>query len=245
MTDTDAGATAYVALGDSISIDDYSGGPGTGGASLLFRNRDQDFPEWRGHDVISTFTNATFSMLATDGATTGTLLEIQLPRALSLDVRPSLVTLTIGGNDVLGAYGNTRAARDTIRRVAAAVSRTLALLEPALAPGGRIVVGTVYDPSDGTGDATRLGLPPWPDGVAVIAELNDALRTSAAAHSAAVADIHQQFLGHGVLAGDPTRSQPRPSQRELWMCNVIEPNAWGASGVRAAFWAAMHDAAAA
>jgi hypothetical protein len=44
MTDT---AAAYVALGDSISIDDYSGGPGRGGASLLFRNRDDDFPHGR------------------------------------------------------------------------------------------------------------------------------------------------------------------------------------------------------
>ena len=31
-----ASAVHYVALGDSISIDDYSGGPGRGGASLLF-----------------------------------------------------------------------------------------------------------------------------------------------------------------------------------------------------------------
>jgi hypothetical protein len=34
----------HVALGDSISIDDYSGGPGRGGSSLLFSNRDDDFP---------------------------------------------------------------------------------------------------------------------------------------------------------------------------------------------------------
>ncbi len=42
---------AYVALGDSISIDDYAGGSGRGGASLLFRNRDDDFPEWSGRDL--------------------------------------------------------------------------------------------------------------------------------------------------------------------------------------------------
>ena len=34
----------YAALGDSISIDEYAGGPGRGGASLLHTNRDDDFP---------------------------------------------------------------------------------------------------------------------------------------------------------------------------------------------------------
>ena len=33
----------YAALGDSLSIDNYAGGPGRGAASLLWRNRDGDF----------------------------------------------------------------------------------------------------------------------------------------------------------------------------------------------------------
>lgn len=238
MTDT---ATAYVALGDSISIDDYSGGPGSGGASLLFRNRDEDFPQWRGRDLVSSEPDTTFHLLASDGATTATLLDAQLPRLAALRIPPTLVTLTIGGNDVLSAYGDTGAARDTIERVGRAVSRALTDLHPLLAPAGRVVVGTVYDPSDGTGDASRLGLPPWPDAVRVIAELNEALRHVAAQHGSAVAEIGEQFRGHGVRAGDPSRPEPRPAQRDLWFCNVIEPNAWGASGVREAFWAALQN----
>ena len=74
------GAGGYVALGDSISIDDYSGGPGHGGASLLYANRDDDFPDWRGRDLRSTAAGTAFALLATDGATTGTLLDRQLPR---------------------------------------------------------------------------------------------------------------------------------------------------------------------
>src|SRR5918993_6010833 len=100
----------YVALGDSISIDDYSGGPGRGGASLLYANRDDDFPEWRGRDLLSADPDTQFSLLATDGATTRTLLDVQLPRLAAIPLRPSLVTLTIGGNDLLGAYGDTAAA---------------------------------------------------------------------------------------------------------------------------------------
>jgi lysophospholipase L1-like esterase len=232
----------YVALGDSISIDDYAGGPGRGGASLLYANRDEDFPEWRGRDLRAAHPGATFSLLATDGATTRTLLQTQLPRLRALGVQPSLVTLTIGGNDLLAAYGDTSGAREVIADVQAAVDTALAELAGIRAPSARVVVGTVYDPSDGTGDAARLGLPPWADAVAVIGELNDALRSVASRHGAVVAEIAELFQGHGLLAGDPSRREPRPAERDLWFCDLIEPNAWGAGGVRAAFWSAAHDA---
>src|SRR3954467_10322454 len=142
---------AYVALGDSISIDDYAGGPGRGGASLLFANRDEDFPEWRGRDLRAVHPGTTFPLLATDGATTRTLLQAQLPRLRALGVQPALVTLTIGGNDLLAAYGDNRAARDVIAGVQSAVDPALAELTGVSAPSARIVLGTVYDPSDGTG----------------------------------------------------------------------------------------------
>ena len=45
MTSSAGAPSQYVALGDSISIDIYAGGPGRGGASLLARNRDRDFPD--------------------------------------------------------------------------------------------------------------------------------------------------------------------------------------------------------
>ena len=228
----------YVALGDSISIDDYAGGPGRGGASLLHRNRDDDFPEWRGRDLVHLDPEARLHLLASDGATTRTLREVQLTRLAGLPQRPTLVSLTIGGNDLLSAYGDTATARQVVAHVRGQVARALDRITASLAPGGRVVVGTVYDPSDGTGDAGRLGLPPWPDAVAVIADLNEALREVAGAGGAAVAEIAQHFAGHGLLAGDATRPEARPAERDLWLCSVIEPNAWGAGGVREAFWAA-------
>ena len=232
----------YVALGDSISIDEYAGGPGRGGASLLHANRDDDFPEWRGRDLRSADPAAGFALLALDGATRRTLLDVQLPRLTALPP-PSVVTLTIGGNDLLAAFGDTGAARRVIEEVRQALGQALDRIAERLAPSARVVVGTVYDPSDGTGDTVRLSLPPWPDGVAVIGELNDALRTTALAGGAAVAEIAERFSGHGLLAGDPTGPSPRPANRDLWFCRLIEPNAWGADGVRAAFWAALHGAA--
>ncbi len=231
----------YVALGDSISIDDYAGGPGRGGASLLFRNRDDDFPEWRGRDLISSAADTAFCLLASDGATSRSVLDVQLPRLAAMGVRPTLVTLTVGGNDVLGAYGDTRLALEIVGVVGALGDRALDRLRGLARAGDPVIVGTVYDPSDGTSEAWRVGLPPWPDVADVVVELNHTLKAVAAEHDALVADIHQRFLGHGLQAGNPAQPNPRPRDRTLWYCNIIEPNAWGADAVRAAFWAALQE----
>jgi lysophospholipase L1-like esterase len=230
---------AYVALGDSISIDLYAGGPGRGGASLLARNRDEDFPDWRGRDLATTRPELDFGLLATDGGTTATLLDVQLPRLEASGVVPRVVTLTVGGNDVLGAYGDTRRALEIVGTVRTRVGEALDRLRALVPAGDPVVVGTVYDPSDGTAEAWRVGLPPWPEVVEVLGELNAALRAVAAERGARVADIHGRFLGHGLRAGDPGRGDARPADRALWYCNIIEPNAWGADAVRAAFWAAL------
>ena len=232
---------AYVALGDSISIDLYAGGPGRGGASLLARNRDDDFPDWRGRDLATTRPELGFALLATDGGTTASLLDVQMPQLEASGVVPRVVTLTVGGNDVLGAYGDTARALEIVAAVRARVGRALERLHALVPPGDPIVVGTVYDPSDGTSEAWRVGLPPWPDVAAVLGELNAALRAVAGEHGAAVADIHGWFLGHGLQAGDPGQGAARPGDRALWYCNIIEPNAWGADAVRAAFWAALNE----
>ncbi len=236
-----SGAPAtYVALGDSISIDEYAGGPGWGGASLFARNRDDYFPEWRGRDLASLHPDLRYRLLAMDGGTTQTLLNSQLPLLESSGVAPTVVTLTVGGNDILQTYGDTQRAREVVqvvrRRVGQALARIGRLLQ---SPGDPVIVGTIYDPSDGSGDASRVGLPAWPQVVDVLAELNTELRTIAEEHGARLADIHGHFLGHGLQSGNPAQRHPQPDDRDLWYCNVIEPNAWGANGVRTAFWDAL------
>ncbi len=88
----------------------------------------------------------------------------------------------------------------------------------ALAADCRIVVTTVYDPSDGVGEVPTAGLPAWPDGPGLVAALNQALTALARRHGAAVADVHRRFLGHGTAAGDLAQSDPRPANRDLWYC---------------------------
>jgi hypothetical protein len=68
--------------------------------------------------------------------------------------------VTMGGNDLLAAYGDASAARRAIGTVADNGRRLLAGLRDLVGPEAPIVIATVYDPSDGSGDAARLGLPP-------------------------------------------------------------------------------------
>ena len=226
----------YAALGDSLSIDDYAGGPGRGAASLLWRNRDDDFPAWAGQDLTAHDPAVQLALLASDGATSTTVVGEQLQRLQRLQLIPTLATVTMGGNDLLAAYGSSSAARQAIEQVTDNGQRLLASLRVLMGPMAPIVVATVYDPSDGTGDPVRLGLPVWPEALDLLAELNQALRTLAQEHRALVADVHGRFLGHGLAIGDPAQSDPRPSNRDLWYCGLIEPNAWGASEIRATFW---------
>jgi len=225
----------YVAIGDSMSIDDYAGGAGRGAASLLHRNRDSDFPDWAGRDLGD---RLGVQVLAQDGATVASVLQWQLPL---ITQPPALVTLTMGGNDLMGAYGDGQAALAAIGRVIAIGETIMARLGAVCGDAGRIVVTTVYDPSDGTGEVAESGLPPWPDGPALVRELNAALIDLAERHGALVADVHGRFLGHGAAAGDPCTIDPRPTNRDLWFCGVIEPNAWGAHQIRAAWWEALND----
>jgi lysophospholipase L1-like esterase len=227
--------TGFVALGDSMSIDDYAGGPGRGAASLLHRNRDGDFPEWAGRDLATSGTGV--EVLARDGATATDVLLNQVPR---IEQTPELVTITMGGNDLMVAYGNTEAAEAAIAEVIATGDAILARLGAVTGNGGRILLTTVYDPSDGTGQIPTAGLS-WPQAPALIHALNAALADLAQRHGAVLADVHARFLGHGLHAGDPAQPDARPSNRHLWYCGVIEPNAWGAHEIRSAWWQALHD----
>jgi lysophospholipase L1-like esterase len=227
----------YAAVGDSMSIDVYAGGPGRGAASMLHRNRDADFPDWAGRDLSSL--GYDLLDLTYDGATTSGVLERQLPR---LNRRPDLVTITMGGNDLMGAYGDTAAADAVIRDVAERGEAILAGVVAAFDGPRRVVMSTVYDPSDGAGVLPGGGLPPWPDGPRLVRALNAVLTDLAARQGAAVADVHAHFMGHGATVGDPAQPHPRPDNRDLWFCGVIEPNAWGAHEIRRTWWQALSEA---
>lgn len=181
----------YLALGDSISIDDYTGVPGGGAPSQLARKL--------GVELID---------LTCDGNTThGVLADLtQAPRAADV------VTLTAGGNDLLGG--------DLPRAILRRLHQVAQGIQPL---GARVVVNTIYDPSDGDNDVGRRQL-----GLSRLATielrrrlkaLNRGITKLALEHGFLVADLERLFHGHGVTSNEP------------WFVQVIEPNLAGATAI--------------
>lgn len=203
----------YLALGDSISIDRYpaleTGTDGLGAASLFHRNHDRVWPEFRGRDLATLHPGVTFTNLTEDGATSADVLERQLPRVRG---KADIITLTAGGNDLLMSLGGRSSpAAGILKRIGQIVREVR---------DGLLIIGTIYDPTDGTKvlEEARLEREAvWLD------EINDGIR-ALASDRIRIADIQRHFLGHGLTAA--------AGERWYWSGSIIEPAARGASEVR-------------
>jgi hypothetical protein len=89
--------------------------------------------------------------------------------------------------------------------------------------GARVVINTIYDPSDGANDRGRREL-----GLSRLATIelrrrlnavNRGIKKLADEHGFLLADLERLFHGHGVASSDP------------WFVQVIEPNLAGANAI--------------
>ncbi len=195
-----------------------------GAASLFHTNHDETWPEMAGKDLVARFPGIGLTHLTSDGATTQTVLGSQL-RTLREHGRDgdTLVTLTVGGNDLLQALAAREDLGESARRVAAGVERCLDEIA-ALLPGAVTLVTTVYDPTDGTGNLPGVSEQVGELPIRHLHMLNDRIRACGQRERVHVADAERHFHGHGVTV-------PRS---EWWYLESqpIEPNARGAHELR-------------
>jgi len=239
--------TLYVALGDSMSTDHYptcdvrgldlppARLDPLGAASLLHRNDDSRWPEFRGLDLVTLSPDVEFLGLAEDGAMIDDVATEELARiGRDSSDRDILITVTAGGNDLLEALA---AGRNLESAVGLASRRFVDLVETVREelPRASLILSTIYDPTDGTGRLPGLEsyghLP-----LEHLERFNDTVRrTAASLPRTMLADVHAHFLGHGVQA--PER------ERWYWSRNLIEPNARGASEMRRVWWRLLEEVA--
>jgi lysophospholipase L1-like esterase len=236
----------YIALGDSMSIDLYpaldsgqvdvavalervpSAGniAPLGAASLLYQNSEEYWPDELGNDLISRYPGIALTNLAEDGATIGDVFGEQLTQIEETD-EPVLITLTVGGNDLLSAYGN-RPKHALLERIERDIAEAYDFLVDHLRgrfPGGRLIVNTIYDPSDRSGRIPGVYEEIGPLPLDILDRMNDHIRALAVGTPRVLlADVYAHFLGHGVSLDE--------NDRWYWKRSLIEPNARGASEIR-------------
>lgn len=231
---------AYLALGDSMTIDLYPyldagrerpvGRQDIGAAALLHHNDVHLWPDFINRDLQHMWPGIHFANYAEDGATTHDMLTPAHNRALAgYADTPVIVTLTIGGNDLLNALNTTSRQRGVVleklvKEIQARYKQILQAMNSQLAYAV-ILPTTVYDPTDDTGvmpgAAESFGKLP----IEHLHTFNDFVRTIASDFDNTIlADVHAHFRGHGA----------RAQNGELWYWppGPIEPSARGASEIR-------------
>lgn len=191
----------YLALGDSISIDDYTQ-TGGGGAASQFARR----------------VGATkFQDLTCDGRTMAGVLD----SLAEVNIVPNVVTLTAGGNDFLqGAFAVLNGASKWEAVASQPLANLARIAERLAAFDCPVIVNTVYDPTDGDNSLlVQFGLQHAPSARVAFNALNDGIRQLAAARGFLLCDLETLFHGHGVASPAP------------WIVLQIEPNLAGATAI--------------
>ena len=231
----------YFALGDSMSIDFYpaqdaeKAGLSTrediGAAALFHHNDPALFPEFDGQDLASLFRKIRYRNLAIDGATSEDLLNrVRASEIVTSVDTKALVTLSLGGNDLLGTYrrfvgGDKERLAKQFAEVQKRYDDVVGMIQKKL-PNCRLILTTVFDPTDGT------GIMPSPmqmyEGklpIEFLAQFNNHVLSYSKKESILVADVHKHFLGHGAECASA-------SEFWYWKPSPIEPSYRGASEIR-------------
>ncbi len=173
----------YLALGDSISIDDYTE-VGGGGAASQFA-----------HLVGA----ASFQNLTRDGRTTAGVLEAWH----EITIVPNVVTLTAGGNDFLQGSFQALNSGAGWGQVASEPLGNLEQIAARLAAFGcPVIVNAIYDPTDGD-DSLIASYGMTQQARTAFNTLNDGIRALARRHGFLLSDLETLFHGHGAASLQP------------------------------------------
>ncbi len=231
----------YLALGDSMSIDFYpaqdvesaglSARDDIGASALFYRNDSQLFPDFEGKDLVTKFPGIRYKNLAIDGATCEDLLSKVRDTDISTSAGTKLlVTLTLGGNDLLETYRRSTGEQQSVLsiefgKVQVRYTTVVQMLRRKL-PNALLILTTVFDPTDGTGimpSATPLYQGKLP--IEFLTEFNRFILSYAKDESILVADVYKHFFGHGAECDAADKFW-------YWKPSPIEPSYRGASEIR-------------
>jgi hypothetical protein len=206
---------ALIVVGDHLTLDTHAGGPGKGAASLFYRNRDSDWPDFKGRDLVSRDPSVRLLVLAQDGADAAATLAQQMKRLPQVD-EPVLLVVTLGSRDLLAAAEKgtdpDTLGDDIYDALTAVFEETGRRLSDAWA-----LVVNVPDPCNGIVTPELLE------------SVNRAIADVAREQGAALVDACAGFAGH--VGNGP----------DAWLSTELLPTEAGADRLRRLLWDALSD----
>jgi lysophospholipase L1-like esterase len=194
----------YLALGDSMSIDQYTNVIGGGAVNQFSRLINADITE----------------DLTYDGCTIAGVIE----KLNYVTIKPDIITLTAGGNDLILCTEITENRREAVFSVSQSyksndIIEGLTFLYAAIGTlGCKVIVNNIYDPTDG--DDIQLNILGFPNTFREIyTNTNNHIRFLAEQNNFMLSDLAILFRGHGMNAEDS------------WLTLQIEPNISGATAI--------------
>ena len=238
-----------VGLGDSVTAG-FGARKGYSYFDRLVVNPSDEFVEMKGRCLSRVIKDLSATNLALSGSTSLNQLKMGLAR---LKVQPTnvlgVVVITTGGNDIIHNYGMTlpkegamygatlAQAKPWIDNFEKRLENILSEIEERFPGGCHIFLANIYDPTDGLGDAEKAGLPPWPDGLAIIDCYNRIIDQCAGKlQNVYLVDIHSAFLGHGIHCAQFWREFYCKEDPHYWFYeNLEDPNERGYDTLRRLF----------
>jgi lysophospholipase L1-like esterase len=167
--------------------------------------------------------------MATDGCSVKGVMAA-LDRLLSN--MPSVITLTVGGNDLLEFALGLRQHDGDVGGVASVDAAAESIISNYTAICDRfkdfdcpVITNTIYDPTDGRNDiASMIGLSA--DWRTAYNRINDGIKFVARQRSFLCVDLQYLFTEHGIGSAHP------------WITKEIEPNLAGATAIASRWYAA-------
>jgi lysophospholipase L1-like esterase len=170
--------TRYLALGDSLAAG-YGAIPTTQGYAYLLYQK----------GIFDKTPNTIFANAAVPGAKSSDVLAFQVPQAINL-FQPHVVTLSVGGNDVLAILAPGSDPQQILQQFAINLGNILCGLRQAL-PQSRLYVHNLYDIPEITGVV--------PGGLQAVLTANLIIADVAMTCGASVADVYSAFSGRTGL----------------------------------------------
>jgi len=177
--------TRYMAMGDSL-VAGYGAIPATEGyVYLLYRS-----------GAFDTIPNTIFCNAGVPGATSSDVLAYQVPQAIK-DFHPGIITLTVGGNDLVRIMGGADPATVLQEFQNNLIQIFLALKSAPETRNAKIYVSNLYS------------IPEIPASEVVVPVFNQIVAAVASNFGVPVADVYSAFQGkNGLLLVDRNGASP-------------------------------------